>query len=695
MNLKVFPIDQKSLYFEQAIALGEANRATLGFFPKGAFEESASKKRIIVAVDEDSRSLLGYLLYGISRRKMLAYIVHLCVAGNQREKGIARALFNELDNSTKSFRAIRVHCRIDYEANNLWPKLGFSAVNEIPGRSKDGSTTLRVWWFDHNYPSLFTFAEQQNQKAKVAIDANVFFELRDPEMAGNEESLALLEPWLEIDLCLTPEIYNEIARNPNKTVRDKSRKFADLFKISPNLPDKFQSAEQELNLLLPPAKSVSDESDRRQLARAISADIPFFVTRDGFLLDNSDEVLDKFGIQILQPSDLILLQDELLRGAEYSPSRLSGSHVFTERVHSQQSSTLISKFLAYQDETKKGLNKKLQLILSNPTSHDVFVVRGGQEELGLIAYSRLIDNELVIPVFRVGETSVCQIIARHLADSAVLLSSSENRMITRVTDDYLPEFVSDALQKSGFFRIQNEWIKVNIPGVLSKKNIVEKLSSKDFPVPLYEPFEKIVSVLNNIEQCNIDILLDIEDVLWPLKIEDADVPAFIVPIKPEWAMHLFDAQIAGQDLFGGDPTLILNAENVYYRSAVPKILLSPSRLLWYVSSGDNRYQGSMCIKASSYIDEISIGKPKALFSKYKKLGVYKWKDVYNGVAKGDLEKDIRAFKFSKTEVFNVPVPYSRLQGIWKSCGQNFNIVSPISITRSRFFEIYTMGMKGQ
>jgi hypothetical protein len=159
-------------------------------------------------------------------------------------------------------------------------------------------------------------------------------------------------------------------------------------------------------------------------------------------------------------------------------------------------------------------------------------------------------------------------------------------------------------------------------------------------------------------------------------------------------MHLFDVNIAEQDLFGGEPSLILNTENVYYRSGFQRILSAPGRVLWYVSSGNKRYQGSMYIKACSYIDDVEIGKPKHLFSKYKKLGIYKWKDVYNDVAKHDLNKDIMVFKFSKTEILKRPIHNSRLQRIWKSEGQNFNPISPFIIDNARFFTLYNLGMEG-
>jgi ribosomal protein S18 acetylase RimI-like enzyme len=46
---------------------------------------------LLVATD-DKGNFLGYLLYGISGKKMLAYIVHLCVHPEHRKKKVATIL---------------------------------------------------------------------------------------------------------------------------------------------------------------------------------------------------------------------------------------------------------------------------------------------------------------------------------------------------------------------------------------------------------------------------------------------------------------------------------------------------------------------------------------------------------------------------------------------------------------------------
>lgn len=566
------------------------------------------------------------------------------------------------------------------------------------GRGKK-VTRLTIWKFEYDQPSLFSYALQQNEstKAKVVIDANVLYQLQDPEVPEHEESLPLLEPWLDIDLYVTPEINNEIDRNKDHARKQATRKFADTFyKVdSKSSQDRFQKVLEDLRPLFPALLSQSDESDMRQLAYAISAGMPFFVTRDGPMLGRADDVFEKFDIQILKPSDLILMQDELMRGDDYSPSRLAGSQIRLEKVHSQQSNKLLDQFLPNQGETKGVFNKKLQLALSNASTIDTFVVIDSQgDEQGLISYSRQFDGQLVVPIFRVRQAPVCQFVAKYLVNNLVLTAAAENRNIIKVTDGFASEKVILSLQESGFFQIQDSWVKITLQEVADVSDTIARLTNSVWPDFVMKPIDTLASTLSN--SPSQAVLQEIEKSLWPFKIIDVNIPVFIVPIRPEWAMHLFDVDIAKQDLFGSEPSLILNAENVYYRSSTPKVLSAPGQVLWYVSAGNNRYQGLMHIRACSYLDDVEIGTPKQLFSKYKKLGIYKWKDVYNEVANGELEKEIMAFKFSKTEMFKYPIHLSQLQAIWSVEGKNFNnAVSPLFISKDTFFKLYSLGMKGQ
>tara|TARA_R110000751_G_scaffold74894_2_gene151212 strand:- start:111 stop:404 length:294 start_codon:yes stop_codon:yes gene_type:complete len=91
------------------------------------------------------------------------------------------------------------------------------------------------------------------------------------------------------------------------------------------------------------------------------------------------------------------------------------------------------------------------------------------------------------------------------------------------------------------------------------------------------------------------------------------------------------------------------------------------------------------------LDEAHIGTPKALFQKFKNYGIYEWKDVF-GLAKNDIDRDIKALKFSDTEVFKNAVPLEDVDKILLGNGRKKNtFASPVLVGTTIFLEIYLKG----
>ncbi len=637
------------------------------------------------------------MLYSTGRKE--ASIVHLCIEPSQRNKGVAKALFSKLKEITKaSCRGVRVRCRRDYNLNNVWEQLGFTSIDEMPGRSRQG-TILTIWWFDHQHPTLFTLSEQQRtqSKLKAVIDANIFYELNAPLESADQESQSLLADWLQedVELCITSEIFNEINRCKDKSERKRARKFAHTFVILEGPDDKFQEYCAKLRGFFPEQMSDNDASDLRHLAKSIAVDILFFVTHDKALLKKTEKIQDDFGIRIINPSTLVIYQDELMRETEYQPARLANPQIQIERVHSERISSLTSLFHSSRGgETKAAFQQRLRTCLADPHSFETKTLLEAGRILALIVYDRKNPHELEIPLFRlVSDSSLAATLARYFVLQAVLTSSREKRILTRITDTFLSDVIRDALKENGFVPSDDIWIKANLPVVEKAEDLALRLVSLTGELPgSIQHFKKNAEALKNAVSIHDErILLEIEQSLWPAKIADIDIPAFIVSIKPEWAMQLFDFGIADQDLFGGKEHLLLNSENVYYRHAThTKIISTPARVLWYISQGKN-YQDTKSIRACSYIDEVMIDKPKPLFSKFRRLGTYEWKNVLE-VAGGNIEQDIMAFRFSRTELFDSPVHRDELQAIWQAEeGCNFNILAPVAISCRRFLQLYQKG----
>ena len=192
------------------------------------------------------------------------------------------------------------------------------------------------------------------------------------------------------------------------------------------------------------------------------------------------------------------------------------------------------------------------------------------------------------------------------------------------------------------------------------------------------------------EQSDTKALWDIEWALWPAKITDASIPAYLVPIRPVWAAELFDQELARWTLLGPDPRLMLSSENAYYRSARPGHIRAPARVLWYVSH-DARYVGSKSLRACSRLDEVAVGDPKALFRRFRRLGVYTWHHV-SELASG--ERTIMALRFGATELFGAPIPWDEIQIVLeKATGGGSQIQCPVQIPSSCFEQLYSAGTR--
>jgi hypothetical protein len=182
--------------------------------------------------------------------------------------------------------------------------------------------------------------------------------------------------------------------------------------------------------------------------------------------------------------------------------------------------------------------------------------------------------------------------------------------------------------------------------------------------------------------------LELEKTLSPAKFTDFELPCYIIPIRPAWAAQLFDTRLAEQDLFGLPPELGFRLENAYYRARNPQ-LSAPARILWYVSKADGRYRGAGAIRAASYLDEVVVDSPKVLFSRFRRLGIYRWQDLLK-LTKEDLSGALMALKFSGTELLGRPILWEEIQTVLQDAiGRRDQLQRPLQITTDTFFRLYT------
>ncbi|MEN6449838.1 MAG: GNAT family N-acetyltransferase [Thermoguttaceae bacterium] len=691
-------VDEKSPHLAQIRGLWRENAQWLGFFPEGAFAERAHAGQLIGAFCDDVCA--AYLVYYTTSSRKVR-ITHLCVGHSFRGKRLARSLIDFLREQTKNYLGIGLYCCRDFEAWNIWPRLGFVSLHEKPGRGKS-PRTLTFYWLEHSHPTLFSSIDDisDDNCLDVAIDANVFYDLSEPSRPGANETRGIIADWLapSIRLCVTQELSNEIERNPNAAERTAQRAELALYDCPACDTDTFFAVETRLRALLGEPTTMQDAGDRRQLARAIASDIGVFVTRDSGLLDAADKIYDEYGLSVVRPAQLVGQFEILRHEREFQRARLAGTHLAVGRISNVDTDLADAFQNTHAGERRRHVEHKLNLYFSHPdrfTCHSI--TDQAETPLALYVIDRCQSPHCItIPFFRVANgtlrTRRAGTLANTLLTHIVQNTAQQKAVMLHLTEGVITPPVEDALSSARFIQGQSGWVKFVVHTIANCSDIALQLKQNSIASTLEsETTAEIVTLLlGDTLQHDCSLALDIEHLLWPAKLRDCNIPTFIVPIRPRWARELFDAGLANETFFGAKEELALNPNSVYYRHVLPRGLKGTGRLLWYVS-GDDRIPGTKRIRACSRLDSIEIGKPKEVFPRYRRFGIFEWRDVLE-IAGNSLDGEVMAVKFSDTELFRTPVGFEKARQILKCQGAWNNFQSPIRIPNAAFEELYRQGM---
>lgn len=676
-NVTIARVNSASDIPRELFALERRNKATLGFLPKGAFEDHAHKGWLLVARSPDS-AFMGYLLYRLRRRQII--ITQLCVGEHARQMGVARALIDFLAAETKdTYEGIRLSCRKDFPATGMWPRLGFVARHEKDAKAE--GRKLIVWCLDHNRRDLMTIMEDMGAEGRlsVAIDHNIFLDLHGEGGTRATESQALRFDWLQeyVALHVTSETFNEIARSSREsTERDRLRHQAGRYPLCRNDREEHARLVQVLGSSLPSGETVQDESDRRHLAHAIAGGMDVFVTRDEGILAHADQMEDEHNVSVVRPAKLILRLDELTRTREYQPVRVAGTRYRRQKLDSGQVAdrTLLSAFLYGRTGRLAALMQTIRE--AAVAREDIELVTSPLDEPVSLVISRRTSTSWQMRVLRLSGHRLGPTVLRQQIIELVERAIEHEIPLVEVEEQDLPGPVVEALDEAGFLECQGGWKKLNCRGFFSVDQMrlhVRERIAENSALAAYEPMVERASALT------------IEWRLRPAKI-DAELPCYIVPIRPYWAAKLVDPILANQYLFGASAEIAFSLEGVYYRAARPRVIEAPGRILWYVSSRGG-FTNQKEIASCSHLDEVIVGKPKSLFRRFRRLGVYEWRDIFE-TAKKNLDNDIMVLRFRGTEALQTRVPWSVLQDALVQNGIHTQLNSPQVIPARLFRAIY-------
>lgn len=532
--MEVVRVQPSSPHLVEVKKLWRINSDTLGMMPDGAFDEHATEGHILGAVETEQ--LVGYLLFRSAKGK--AKITHLCAAKAARGRGVARLLVTELVKITGHLNGIELKCRRDFDVSRLWPRLGFVAVRECEGRAVYGSK-LTVWWMGYGKPTLFT-PKPSLSSIDVVIDTNVLIDIVDRR---NDESLGLCADWLqdEIRLCITEEVLNDFDRSEN-ALRLKRRSDANEFHCLTTHPDEYQRVENLIKPLFPHTTSDRDESDVRQLIRAVAAGATIFVSRDGPVLNRADDVYNACGLSVVRPAELIARIDELLHEEEYQRALIAG----TRQISRQRTGTINDDILTAircPNEAKRELEALIYPFLADPHR---FVCEQITDQGGTLLAVFVVDTRGTfdrLPMFRVCSHRLAGTLSRAILTGLIQNVIRSGKAGIIVTEPKLNEIQISACHDLGFLSETEGWIKLAVTGILSRDELADRVTSCGRIDPIVD--QVAVSVRSALTPHDES---EIEHLLWPAKIRDSQQSNFIVPIRPDFAQHLFDEKLARQTL---------------------------------------------------------------------------------------------------------------------------------------------------
>ncbi|MDX2152747.1 MAG: GNAT family N-acetyltransferase [Bryobacteraceae bacterium] len=671
-NLRISAIGPRHPQLEAVMQLGRRHSNTLGFFPDGAFHDHAVRGHLLAA-SADATELAGYCAFRVSRGRLM--IAHLCVAEVWRGKGVARLLFDGIKAyaQARNLYGIGLHCRRDYPANDLWPRLGFVPIRSKPGRGVDG-TELTYWWHDLHAADLFSAIDAVDKRLRVVVDCNVFRDLHDTSTERNKEAPFLAADWVaaQVELCSVGELQVELNRIALTELREALLRHAQRYRSLAYNTARSDAVFSELMALLGhSAPNSKQASDMRHVAMSAAADADVFLTRDEELLGRAPEIEERYGLQVMRPVELISRLNEAEQAALYQPSRFASTDIQKIRPKPEHAPALAEALhVPSQHETRDQFAAKLRHLLCDVESEVSAAVADGVP-LFLVAH-RQVQARREIMALRCTRTALATTALRH----ALLLATTEVARrgggIIVVSESLLSDEVQSVLHELGFRLGTKGWQKITLRALGDISAISQVLVQAGHP-----PLSPNATAK------------EIEAQYWPAKIIGADVDTWSVPIRSTWATALFETSFADEQLFRPKRELILSRENVYYSAAIQSGMEGATgRLLWYVSTKDPHQAGAKTIRACSRLLEVRRGSAKSVFNAYRRLGVYEWEHIREMVA-GDPTKEILALRFADTELFERPFPGEQASAL----GIRNNFTSPVKVPESAFTAIYRHGMK--
>ncbi|MEC3851960.1 PIN domain-containing protein [Paenarthrobacter ureafaciens] len=531
-----------------------------------------------------------------------------------------------------------------------------------------------AWWRGFGRADLFSSALEDDERLLAVLDTNVVLDIalgRDPLTLEFLEAPGLVG---EVTLCLARSVRNELSETADSRERERVMKSLGQFQplqaelaACERLTSEFISAVGFERL----EKDSSLFSDTRVLAEAVVGGASVLITND----DNAAHVLRPIGlthgVDVLHPSQLIVKIDQLKGLRRDSPDRIQNTSVVVQQGGPGLDRELDHLISTYSGESKSDFRS----LVRAKTGLHVATVHA--QESGLVDGLVVSDPQsgsLVIELFRIRRSPLASTLVRQLIFQLrhQAIRAGTHRVVFQDPHPGGGIRIDAELAAEGARLVDGRWIFEVVDAQLHLGAIFNESGGRWDLRPWLPsgPDELLVP----------DEFARLERELWPLKILDAPLNSYVIPIRPYYASELL-----GYDtpLISRPDSLGISRRHVYFKS--PGIRpRSPGRILWYVSGK----RGGLIVAASQLVSTHQAS-PATLHSRFQKYGVWNISDIETRGGRGNPI----AIRFGDTEIFSRNVKLSEAEEIVAKYGNQLaGMPTARAIASDAFHEIYGRGM---
>jgi predicted transcriptional regulator len=634
--------------------------------------------------ESERREVAGVAIFDLPYdRVRLDYLV---VDDRHRGAGVARMLVELLAEEYEARTEIRLTCRRDYAAHNLWPRLGFVPHGEVAAKAEGQRKT--VWRLPLSpRPTLFDFTGEvgASELRVAALDVNVALDLA--RSRNSDRSGVLAESWVSdlVSYVYTDELLRELDRHEDPDVRQEGRQ-AIATRFDCLRPDKalVEDITQALLATVGAKPSTRDRSDARQVAEAEAAGVDFFVTSD-------DRLQRRFGnglanVRIVQPGELAMVLHGMSGELDYSPARLAETDLQHAPLRPEHV-RLVSEHLVNhaQGERRTDFAQRIRSLLADRRPGSSRCVWDGNTPvaLSIVQEGPRVD---AVSVLRVKSSHPLAVtIAREVLGGLRSCRVRGGGGVVDITDIAISPGLELPLTDEGFVPFGDGWACRVLAGARSVVEWRAQLAD-------ILPASHLAPVLTALGRASdAPNTWEVERLLWPAKILSSGIQNVLLPIRPTYAADLFDPVLAGQTLIDRPTRVALARENVYFRSPTGHFLPAPARALWYVSTDRSRRPGDRSIRAVSRIEQVEVRSPSQLHRRFGKLGVLAQTDLETFAKQKQGHEVAMAIRFGLTEPLNRPVPLQELRKVSDGFGHTLVLQWPNEVPERVFSELYRRG----